>query len=83
MITLFQAGEIEWDKPTQGLILSSFFYGYIVTQILGGMLAGKFGGRRVMAVCMFLYALCNLLIPVASRYDGKDYRTSSYLVSSL
>ena len=30
-----------WDRSEQGLILGSFFYGYIVTQIPGGWLAGK------------------------------------------
>ena len=37
-------GEFTWSKLTQGYILSSFFYGYIVTQIPGGWLAGRYTG---------------------------------------
>ena len=69
MFTLLQriGGDIEWDKTTQGWVLSSFFYGYIVTQIPGGYLPGRFGGKRVMLVGMLVYALVTLLTPVAAR----------------
>lgn len=30
-----------------GLVLSAFFYGYIVTQLPGGWLATKHGGKKV------------------------------------
>ena len=60
-------GDIEWDKTTQGWVLSSFFYGYIITQIPGGHLSGRFGGKRVMLVGMLVYALVTLLTPVAAR----------------
>ena len=60
-------GDIEWDKTTQGWVLSSFFYGYIITQIPGGYLSGRFGGKRVMLVGMLVYALVTLLTPVAAR----------------
>lgn len=31
----------EWDTKQQGLVLGAFFYGYCVTQILGGYMADK------------------------------------------
>jgi len=36
-----------WDSKEQGLVLSSFFYGYILTQLAGGFLAAKIGGHYV------------------------------------
>ena len=33
--------EFQWSKQLQGLLLSSFFYGYILTQILGGYVSDK------------------------------------------
>lgn len=38
-----------WNSKQQGLALSSFFYGYICTQFIGGVCANKIGGRRVSA----------------------------------
>jgi ACS family sodium-dependent inorganic phosphate cotransporter len=37
----------DWSSQQQGLILSSFFYGYICTQFIGGIIAAKFGGHIV------------------------------------
>lgn len=45
--TIVEKQDFDWDSKTQGLILSSFFYGYITTQFLGGFLAAQFGGHLV------------------------------------
>lgn len=47
---LFQ--EYEWNEKTKSLLLSSFFWGYVITQVPAGALARKFGGK-----VMFLYGL--------------------------
>ena len=60
-------GDIEWDKTQQGWILSAFFYGYLFTQVPGGIIAGRFGGKRVVLVCMSLYGVVTMLIHVAAR----------------
>lgn len=39
--------EFDWDSKQQGLVLSSFFYGYICTQMIGGFIANKIGGSVV------------------------------------
>ncbi|XP_067947501.1 uncharacterized protein [Watersipora subatra] len=77
------SGEIDWDKDLQGWVLSSFFYGYLITQIPGGYLAGRFGGKRVMLVGMSCYGLVTMLTPLAARYNGSDYTTSAGLVIVL
>ena len=35
----------DWDSEQQGLVLGSFFYGYITTQLVGGYLADRFGAK--------------------------------------
>nr|KAG5706444.1 hypothetical protein BaRGS_032837 [Batillaria attramentaria] len=62
-------GEFDWDKSVQSGILSSFFYGYIVTQIPGGWLAGRFGGKRVLGIAMIIVAVATLVLPSLARVD--------------
>lgn len=68
-ITHFENGEFEWNKKQQGFILSVFFYGYIMTQILGGWLSLKIGGKLTAAFTILLGSVCTLLIPLAARTD--------------
>ena len=63
----FQHAEFDWSKTTQSTILASFFYGYIVTQIPGGLLSDRFGGRRVFGIGVFIAAITTLLFPVCAR----------------
>lgn len=37
----------DWNSKEKGLIASSFFYGYLLTQIVGGVMAKKVGGKLV------------------------------------
>jgi len=50
-----------------GVILSAFFYGYILTQFPGGLLAVKFGGKNLFGFGVFFTAAATLFIPVAAR----------------
>ncbi len=46
--------------------MASFFYGYILTQIPGGLLAQKIGGRWVFGVGIAMTAVLTLLTPLAA-----------------
>lgn len=43
------SSQLHWDDSYKGTILSVFFIGYAATQLLGGGLADRFGGKRVLA----------------------------------
>lgn len=58
---------MDWDETTQGLVLGSFFYGYFLTQILGGRLAEMYGTKWVYGSCILGGGMCALLSPVAAR----------------
>lgn len=64
-------GEFKWDESTQGLILGSFFYGYIVTQLPGGYLAGKFGSKWLFGGGVLCTSVLTLLTPIAARANYK------------
>lgn len=47
----------------QGWLLSSFFYGYILTQLPGGWLAARIGGNKVFGVGIAATAFLTLITP--------------------
>ena len=51
----------DWTPEQQGVILGSFFYGYITTQILGGYLADRFGAKILLGVGIGCTALLTIV----------------------
>ncbi|CAG5031645.1 unnamed protein product [Parnassius apollo] len=62
-----------WDEKTQGLILSGFYYGYAATQVPGGYLAEKFGGKWTLGVGLLSTALFTFLTPIVIRAGGATW----------
>ena len=65
----FQDGDFDWSRETQGIILGAFFWGYLVTQIPGGWLAERIGGKGVYGYCMLVCAIATLLTPVGAKFS--------------
>ncbi|XP_055528394.1 vesicular glutamate transporter 2-like [Wyeomyia smithii] len=65
--TIVQEQTFEWSSSLQGYILSSFFYGYVFTQVLGGYLSNKLGGTNVFGVGIGGTAILTLLTPMAAQ----------------
>uniref|UniRef100_A0A8B9DZR4 Solute carrier family 17 member 4 n=1 Tax=Anser cygnoides TaxID=8845 RepID=A0A8B9DZR4_ANSCY len=61
-----QAPVYNWSAETQGIVLSSFFYGYGLTQALGGYGAGLLGGKLVLGSGLLLSSALTLLVPRAA-----------------
>lgn len=61
-----QTQDFDWDSKMQGYVLSSFFYGYITTQLAGGWLAARIGGKRVYGFGVFVTSLLTLITPFAA-----------------
>ncbi|XWS46107.1 hypothetical protein CRYUN_Cryun14cG0035000 [Craigia yunnanensis] len=59
--------EFNWNNATVGLIQSSFFWGYLLTQILGGMWADKIGGKLVLGFGVVWWSVATILTPIAAR----------------
>ncbi|KAH8329414.1 hypothetical protein KR074_010241 [Drosophila pseudoananassae] len=68
-----EGGEFDWSEELQGLILSSFYIGYIVTHIPGGILAEKFGGKWTLAIGILSTAVFTMLTPLAIDLGGSDW----------
>lgn len=57
------AAEHKWSKTDSGTVLSSFFWGYTLTQILGGYLSDKLGGERVIFLAGVGWSLITFWMP--------------------
>ena len=66
MVFVSQASVYDWDSETQGWILGSFFYGYILTQVPGGYLARKYGAKWLLGLGILGTVIFTLLTPVAA-----------------
>ncbi|KAK1426840.1 hypothetical protein QVD17_15520 [Tagetes erecta] len=61
------SSEFHWNSTTVGLIQSSFFWGYLLTQIAGGIWADTVGGKRVLAFGVIWWSVATVLTPVAAK----------------
>ncbi|KAM9838476.1 sialin [Aulostomus maculatus] len=59
-----------WDSQTQGWLLGAFFFGYLLTQIPGGYLAGHYGGSVFMGLGVLGTAVLTLLTPLAANWGA-------------
>lgn len=66
-----KAGDrFEWSEEVQGLLLSSFYWGYVLTQIPGGLVADRFGGKHTLTAGMVLSIVATAASPLAVRMAG-------------
>ncbi|KAG8226039.1 hypothetical protein J437_LFUL005400 [Ladona fulva] len=63
-------GEFDWDMETQGHVLAAYYYGYVATQLFGGYVANRWGGKNVVGPGIALTGLFAMLSPWAARTGG-------------
>ena len=57
--------ELHLSDTTLGMINSSFFIGYAITQIIGGWVADKYGGKLVLLVAVSGWSIFTFIVPFA------------------
>lgn len=58
------AQDFGWSPTVAGLVQSSFFYGYLLSQIPGGYVSSLLGGRRVLPAGVALWSVATAAVPV-------------------
>lgn len=72
------AKEFGWSPTVIGLVQSSFFWGYVLSQLPGGYASSRFGGRKVLATGVGLWSLATAMIPlVAGTVPGLCFARAS------
>lgn len=62
--------EFDWDEETKSVILSSFFWGYVVTQIPAGQLAQRYGPKILLLFSIGVCSLLAVLTPFCAHAGG-------------
>ncbi|XP_065180863.1 voltage-gated purine nucleotide uniporter SLC17A9-like [Sycon ciliatum] len=61
---------VGWDKHQSGIVLSSFFWGYLATQVLGGWLSDRYGGQHVLWMSAIVWSLLTGMLPMFVTHSG-------------
>ncbi len=60
------AEEYGWSGTTKGMVLSSFFIGYMAAMIPSGWLANRIGGKLLLGLALIGWSLFTVLTPLAA-----------------
>lgn len=69
-----------WTADAQGLVLGSYFWGYVLTSLPGGMLAERWGPRHIIGWTQLLSGLLTLAHPVVASWHLGAFITLRFLV---
>mmetsp|Transcript_5042 Transcript_5042/g.18370 ORF Transcript_5042/g.18370 Transcript_5042/m.18370 type:complete len:442 (+) Transcript_5042:111-1436(+) len=72
--------EFNWDNSRSGVVLGAFFWGYILTQVAGGVLSQRFGGKYVLVAAVLMWSAMTLLTPMAARVGHANGGSITLLV---
>uniref|UniRef100_A0A1B6M806 Putative inorganic phosphate cotransporter n=1 Tax=Graphocephala atropunctata TaxID=36148 RepID=A0A1B6M806_9HEMI len=59
--------EMPWDSSMKGVILSSFFWGYLILQVPAGEMARRFGSKYLLFGAMMVCSLFTILSPIIAQ----------------
>ncbi|XP_054433465.1 voltage-gated purine nucleotide uniporter SLC17A9 [Pteronotus mesoamericanus] len=68
--TVSMSQDFGWSKKEAGVVLSSFFWGYCLTQIVGGHLGDRVGGEKVILLSASAWGLITAATPLLARLGG-------------
>ncbi|XP_076372863.1 sialin-like [Tachypleus tridentatus] len=71
--TVTKEGELIWDEYVQGIILGSFFFGYIPLNLFGGVLVKKFGPKMSFGFGMLISSVLTVLSPPSIKLHTSVY----------
>lgn len=54
----------DWSETLQGIILGSFYAGYIISHLPGGLLSERYGGKYTLGIGILSTAVFTILTPL-------------------
>ena len=50
-----------WSELQVGIVLGTFYVGYMISMTLGGYLADKYGGKKVLGYALIVWSLFTVI----------------------
>ncbi|XP_053609697.1 putative inorganic phosphate cotransporter isoform X2 [Plodia interpunctella] len=75
--------QFDWSKKIQDVVISAFFFGYMLLQIPSGQLSHRFGSRRLIAGAMFINCFASILFPTVTFYGGWKTAAAFRMIQGL
>ncbi|XP_021917610.1 solute carrier family 17 member 9 isoform X2 [Zootermopsis nevadensis] len=72
--------ERKWSKTNSGTVLSSFFWGYTLTQVIGGYLSDRIGGHKVILTAAVGWSLFTFCMPDIIRLFSAQETSVNFIV---
>jgi len=66
--TEYYEQDYDWNSKEKGLVLGAFFYGYLTTQVLGGILAPVVGAGRLFGLSVLVSSVLSIATPIMAYY---------------
>ncbi|XP_011372437.1 solute carrier family 17 member 9 [Pteropus vampyrus] len=74
-----------WNKKEAGIALSSFFWGYCLTQVVGGHLGDRVGGEKIILLSATAWGVITTATPLLTHLGGAHlvFMTFSRILTGL
>ncbi|CAK9823013.1 Putative inorganic phosphate cotransporter [Anthophora retusa] len=72
-------GPFVWNEPLQGLILSAYFWGYMLSLLPGGRMADLLSAKWVMNGSVLLNVVASMLSPIAAEMHHTLFITMRFI----
>jgi ACS family sodium-dependent inorganic phosphate cotransporter-like MFS transporter 9 len=74
-----------WNKKETSIVLSSFFWGYCLTQVVGGHLGDRIGGEKVILLSASTWGFITVVTPLLARLGSAHlvFMTFSRILTGL
>ncbi|XP_076245186.1 putative inorganic phosphate cotransporter [Calliopsis andreniformis] len=75
--------EFKWNNSVKDTILSSFFWGYVCTQLIGSIIAHRWGAHKLFSLSQLICGLVTLFIPMVAHYCGWEAVCACRVIAGL
>ncbi|XP_055918869.1 putative inorganic phosphate cotransporter [Eupeodes corollae] len=75
--------EFDWNEKQKSYIISSFYWGYFITQFPGGYMARKLGVKATILTSSLGSSLLNLIVPLSVPWGGWEIYCGIRIIQGL